>query len=53
MRVMMIALRVLRSLAVILWELVNRCIKSKYEAPFSEYKNLTMDFQIIIQGTTS
>jgi len=41
------------SLAVILWELVNRCIKSKYEAPFSEYKNLTMDFQIIIQVAKS
>jgi hypothetical protein len=37
------------SLAVILWELANRALKGKYEAPFSEYKNLTMDFQIIIQ----
>merc|ERR1719197_448570 len=41
------------SLAVIVWELVNRCLKGKYEAPFSEYKNLTMDFQIIIQVAKS
>ena len=41
------------SLAIIIWELVNRCLKGKYEAPFSEYKNLTMDFQIIIQVAKS
>ena len=38
---------------MIVWELVNRCLKGKYEAPFSEYKNLTMDFQIIIQVAKS
>eukprot|EP01133_Synstelium_polycarpum_P019412 gene19412-23245_t len=37
------------SIAVILWELVTRCINGRYERPFSEYKNLHHDFQIIIQ----
>ncbi|KAK5575400.1 hypothetical protein RB653_010660 [Dictyostelium firmibasis] len=37
------------SIAVILWELVTRCINGRYERPFSEYKNLQHDFQIIIQ----
>jgi ankyrin repeat protein/predicted Ser/Thr protein kinase len=41
------------SLAIILWELFNRTIKGRYEAPFAEFKNLTMDFQIIIQVAKS
>eukprot|EP01122_Echinamoeba_exundans_P009808 TRINITY_DN352_c0_g1_i2.p1 TRINITY_DN352_c0_g1~~TRINITY_DN352_c0_g1_i2.p1 ORF type:complete len:996 (+),score=291.25 TRINITY_DN352_c0_g1_i2:1728-4715(+) len=36
---------------VILWELCNRCIKGKYDAPFSEYKSLIYDFQIIVQAS--
>jgi len=38
------------SIAIILWELVVRTIKGKYERPFEEYPHLTMDFQIIIQS---
>ena len=38
------------SLGVIIWEIVNRVIKGKYEQPYSEYKHLTFDFQIIIQA---
>jgi len=37
------------SIAVVLWELVARCIKREYVRPFSEHKNLQFDFQIIIQ----
>jgi serine/threonine protein kinase len=37
------------SFGIILWELANRCIKNKYETPYSEYRNLQFDFQIIIQ----
>jgi len=37
------------SLGVVFWELFNRLLKGKYEQPFSEYKNLQFDFQIIIQ----
>jgi len=37
------------SIAMILWELVTRCINGRYERPFSEFKNLHHDFQIIIQ----
>lgn len=36
---------------IILWELCNRFIKGKYEAPFSEYKSLIYDFQIIVQAS--
>eukprot|EP01132_Coremiostelium_polycephalum_P005348 gene5348-6671_t len=37
------------SIGMILWELVTRCINGRYERPFSEFKNLHHDFQIIIQ----
>jgi len=37
------------SLGVVFWELFTRLLKGKYEQPFSEYKNLQFDFQIIIQ----
>ena len=40
----------LYSLGVIFWEIVNRVIKGKYEQPYSEYKHLSFDFQIIIQA---
>jgi len=40
----------LYSLSVIFWEIVNRVIKKKYDQPYSEYKHLTFDFQIIIQA---
>lgn len=38
------------SVAVILWELVFRCIKGEYMRPYQEYPNLQFDFQIIIQS---
>eukprot|EP01114_Cavostelium_apophysatum_P024228 TRINITY_DN9423_c0_g1_i11.p1 TRINITY_DN9423_c0_g1~~TRINITY_DN9423_c0_g1_i11.p1 ORF type:complete len:805 (-),score=252.92 TRINITY_DN9423_c0_g1_i11:26-2440(-) len=34
------------SIAIILWELVVRVIKGKYEIPYSEFTNLKMDYQI-------
>lgn len=37
------------SVAIILWELVTRCIKGKYERPYQEHPHLRFDFQIIIQ----
>jgi serine/threonine protein kinase/ankyrin repeat protein len=37
------------SVAVILWEMANRCIKGEYNRPFYEFPNMTLDFQIIIQ----
>jgi serine/threonine protein kinase len=39
------------SLGVIFWELVNRCLKGRYEAPFSEYAKLKFDFQILLQAS--
>jgi len=38
------------SLGIIIWEIVNRVLKKKYDQPYSEYKHLTFDFQIIIQA---
>ncbi len=35
------------SIAIILWELVSRCIKGVYERPFSEYTFISFDFQIV------
>lgn len=36
---------------VILWELCNRCVRGSYQSPFSEYKALVYDFQIIVQAS--
>lgn len=38
------------SVGMVIWELATRCVKGKYERPYSEYKNLQFDFQIIIQS---
>eukprot|EP01125_Pyxidicula_operculata_P004708 TRINITY_DN1760_c0_g3_i1.p1 TRINITY_DN1760_c0_g3~~TRINITY_DN1760_c0_g3_i1.p1 ORF type:complete len:759 (-),score=160.83 TRINITY_DN1760_c0_g3_i1:48-2324(-) len=38
------------SMGVIFWEVVNRVIKGKYEAPYSEFKNINFDFQIIVMA---
>jgi len=38
------------SLSIIIWEIVNRLLKHKYDQPYSEHKHLTFDFQIIIQA---
>jgi len=40
------------SLGMVLWEMMIRVIKQKYEQPYSEYKHLQFDFQIIIQAAT-
>jgi len=37
------------SYGIILWELITRCLTGAYHRPYSEYKNLKYDFQIIIQ----
>lgn len=39
------------SLGIICWEVVNRVLKGVYEQPYSEYKNINFDFQIIIQAS--
>lgn len=39
------------ALGIILWELCTRCVKGAYEAPYSEYKTLSYDFQIIVQAS--
>jgi len=36
------------SAGVILWELIFRCIKGKYQRPFAEYKELMFDYQILV-----
>eukprot|EP00012_Vannella_robusta_P006723 CAMPEP_0206201394 /NCGR_PEP_ID=MMETSP0166-20121206/11513_1 /ASSEMBLY_ACC=CAM_ASM_000260 /TAXON_ID=95228 /ORGANISM="Vannella robusta, Strain DIVA3 518/3/11/1/6" /LENGTH=805 /DNA_ID=CAMNT_0053620043 /DNA_START=36 /DNA_END=2449 /DNA_ORIENTATION=- len=38
------------SFGVILWEMAFRCITGTYEQPFSEFKQIVFDFQIIIQS---
>lgn len=38
------------SLGIIIWELVNRVIKRKYEQPYSEYK-LAFDFDILVKAS--
>lgn len=38
------------SFGVILWEMAFRCITGTYETPFSEFKHIQFDFQIIIQS---
>ena len=37
------------SIGVILWEMVVRVIKGRYERPYSEFPELEYDFQIIVQ----
>jgi serine/threonine protein kinase len=38
------------SMGIVIWELLIRSLKGKYEQPYSEYKNLTYDFQIMVQA---
>ncbi|EKE40278.1 protein kinase, putative [Entamoeba nuttalli P19] len=40
------------SYGIILWELIYRVIYQKYQRPFQEFPELTMDLQIIIQSAT-
>jgi len=37
------------SISIVLWELVEFCIKHQYQRPYQEYPQLHFDFQIIIQ----
>ncbi|PRP73196.1 lysosomal alpha-mannosidase-like [Planoprotostelium fungivorum] len=37
------------SLGVIFWELATRCVRGEYVRPYSEFRHLIIDFQIIIQ----
>lgn len=38
------------SMGIVIWEILNRTIKGKYEQPYSEF-NLVYDFQIIVQAS--
>lgn len=38
------------SFGIILWEMAFRCITGTYGQPFSEFKQIVFDFQIIIQS---
>lgn len=37
------------SVGVILWEMVVRVVKGRYERPYSEFPELEYDFQVIVQ----
>jgi hypothetical protein len=37
-------------MGIVIWELIIRSLRGKYEQPYSEYKNLTYDFQIMVQA---
>eukprot|EP01119_Soliformovum_irregulare_P019265 TRINITY_DN6056_c0_g1_i4.p1 TRINITY_DN6056_c0_g1~~TRINITY_DN6056_c0_g1_i4.p1 ORF type:complete len:567 (+),score=148.63 TRINITY_DN6056_c0_g1_i4:38-1738(+) len=37
------------SLGLVFWEISHRCVLGKYLQPFKEYKNLVMDYQVIVQ----
>eukprot|EP01117_Protostelium_nocturnum_P008039 TRINITY_DN2863_c0_g1_i1.p1 TRINITY_DN2863_c0_g1~~TRINITY_DN2863_c0_g1_i1.p1 ORF type:complete len:1209 (+),score=435.43 TRINITY_DN2863_c0_g1_i1:443-4069(+) len=38
------------SLGIVMWEMVTRMVKGAYETPFSEFPNITFDFQIITES---
>jgi serine/threonine protein kinase len=40
------------SMGIVLWELITRVMKGYYEQPFSEYKQLHFDFQILVQAAS-
>eukprot|EP01117_Protostelium_nocturnum_P011928 TRINITY_DN4362_c0_g1_i1.p1 TRINITY_DN4362_c0_g1~~TRINITY_DN4362_c0_g1_i1.p1 ORF type:complete len:855 (+),score=237.93 TRINITY_DN4362_c0_g1_i1:325-2889(+) len=37
------------SIGIIMWEVIYRCIKGKYERPFFEFKEITQDYQLLMQ----
>lgn len=37
------------SIAILLWEMVYRCITGEYQRPYGEYPHLVQPLQIIIQ----
>jgi hypothetical protein len=40
-------------MGIIFWEIAFRVLRGKYEQPYSEFKNIQFDFQIIIQAAKS
>jgi len=38
------------SLGIIFWEVANRVVTGKYAQPYSEYKHIQFDFQIVVQA---
>jgi len=38
------------SMSILFWEVVYRTLNGTYQQPYTEFKNLTIDFQIIIQS---
>jgi hypothetical protein len=38
------------SIGIVLWELVTRVVIGEYQRPFSEYPNIKMDFQIMLNS---
>jgi serine/threonine protein kinase len=41
------------SLGIIFWEVANRVVTGKYAQPYSEYKHIQFDFQIVVQAAKS
>ncbi len=38
------------AIGVVLWELVNRCVKGVYQRPYSEYPFIVYEYQIVLQA---
>jgi len=38
-------------MGMVLWEIVYRLLKGKYQRPYGEYPELTHDFQILMQAS--
>ncbi|GAM26319.1 hypothetical protein SAMD00019534_094940 [Acytostelium subglobosum LB1] len=36
------------SIGIIIWEMIIRCMRGKYERPYAEYKQIQFDFQILV-----
>jgi len=41
------------SMGIIFWEVANRIVTGKYAQPYSEYKHIQFDFQIVVQAAKS
>jgi hypothetical protein len=39
------------SVAMVLWEMVNRCVTGKHQAPYGEYPTLKFDFQVLMKAS--
>eukprot|EP00026_Physarum_polycephalum_P002824 Phypoly_transcript_02833.p1 GENE.Phypoly_transcript_02833~~Phypoly_transcript_02833.p1 ORF type:complete len:823 (+),score=121.95 Phypoly_transcript_02833:162-2630(+) len=40
------------SMAIVMWEIITRCVTGRYYAPYSEYSDIYHDFQIIFLTAT-